>query len=91
MKVLKTQMKIATAVAIRATAATNIAQAACEKNKNDFASGKSACEQKANKAGDSTRIIYESIKNSYENGHGRGHKSDGGDQYCTGGLRKNKK
>ena len=32
-KVLKTQMKIATAVAIRATAATNIAQAACEKNK----------------------------------------------------------
>ena len=62
-----------------------------KKQKIDFASGKSACEQKANKAGDSTRIIYESIKNSYENGHGRGHKSDGGDQYCTGGLRKNKK
>ena len=91
-KVLKTQMKIATAVAIRATAATNIAQTACEqKQKNNFASGKSACEQKANKARDSTRIIYESIKNSYENGHGRGHKSGGGDQYCTDGLRKNKK
>ena len=51
MKVLKTHMKMATAVAIRATVATNIAQAACEKTKNDFANGKRACEQKKNKAG----------------------------------------
>ena len=36
---------MATAVAIRAAVATNIAQAACEKTKNDFASGKRACEQ----------------------------------------------
>ena len=26
----------------------------------------------------STRLIYKTIKNSYENGHGRGHKNDGG-------------
>ena len=51
MKVLKTYMKMATAVAIRATVATNIAQAACEKTKNDFANGKRACEQKKTKRG----------------------------------------
>ena len=38
----------------------------------------------------STRIIYKSIKDSHENGNGRGHKNGGGNQYCTGGLRKNK-
>ena len=88
MKVLKTHMKMATAVAIRAAVATNIAQTACERTKNDFANGKRACEQKKNKAGDNTRIICECIKNSYENGHGRGHKSDGGNQYCTAGFAK---
>ena len=46
MKVLKNHMKIATAVAIRATVATNIAQAACEKTKNEFANCRTACEQK---------------------------------------------
>ena len=38
----------------------------------------------------STRIIYKSIKNSHENGNGRGHKNGGGNPYCRGGLRKNK-
>ena len=51
MKVLKTHMKMATAVAIRAAVATNIAQTACERTKNDFANGKTACEQKKNTLG----------------------------------------
>ena len=51
MKVLKTHMKMATAVAIRAAVATNIAQTACERTKNDFANGKRACEQKKTKRG----------------------------------------
>ena len=85
-------MKIATAVAIRATVATNIAQPALrKKTKRDFANDKSACEQNKNKAGNKTRIICESIENSNENSHARGHTSDGSDQYCTGGCEKNKK
>ena len=64
---------MATAVATRTTVATNIAQAACEKTKNDFANAKEL--SKKNKVGNGTRNNCESIKNSYENGHGRGHTS----------------
>ena len=42
-------MKIATAVATRTTVATNIAKAACEKTKNDFANAKELSKQKKTK------------------------------------------
>ena len=89
MKVLKTHMKIATAVAIRAAVATNINH----KNNGDrrlakqfqksFCKWQQISRTKKNKRGNggNARIIYKSIKNAYENGNGRCHKTDGGGQH----------